>query len=55
MSAYLKQWGLALSGDHGLSRVGNLSFTRGEAESLRDKWNKLYPAKPLLVINLNAE
>ena len=55
MSAYVKQWGLALSGDYGLSRVGNLQFTRNEAERLRDKWNALYPAKPLLVVNLKGE
>ena len=55
MSAYIKQWGLALSGEHGLSRVGNMQFTRNEAERLRDKWNNLYPAKPLLVVNLIAE
>lgn len=58
MSAYLKNWGLAVemkSNPDGLNRIGNLAFTRSEAESYRDKWNKLYTSNPVVVINLKAE
>lgn len=58
MSAYTKNWGLAVErkfNPDGLERIGNLAFTRSEAETLRDKWNKLYPSNPVVVINLKAE
>ncbi len=58
MSDYLKTWGLAVErkfNPDGLERIGNLAFTRSEAESYRDKWNRLYPTNPVAVINLKAE
>ena len=58
MSAYLKNWGLAValkSNPDGLNLIGNFAFTRSEAESYRDKWNRLYTSNPVVVINLKAE
>lgn len=55
MGMNLKQWGLAREGDYQLSRIGQLVFTKEEAEKLRDKWNKLFPDNPILVVNLRAE
>ena len=58
MSAYTKTWGLAVErkfNPDGLERIGNLAFTRSDAESYRDKWNRLYPSNPVAVINLEAE
>ena len=58
MSAYIKSWGLAVelkSNPEGLNRIGNVAFTRLEAESMRDKWNRLHPSNPVMVINLKSE
>lgn len=58
MNAYLKTWGLAreIEGNPNLQRLGTFTFTREEAERLRDNWAKEYPnAKPLFVINLKTE
>lgn len=58
MSAYTKTWGLAVelkSNPDGLNRIGNLAFTRSDAESYRDKWNQWHPSNPVVVINLKSE
>jgi hypothetical protein len=58
MSAYSKAWGLAVelkSNPEGLNRIGNVAFTRSDAETMRDKWNRLYPSNPVMVINLKSE
>lgn len=57
MSAYTKTWGLAVErkfNPDGLERIGNVAFTRLDAESMRDKWNRLHPSNPVMVINLKA-
>ena len=58
MSAYTKNWGLAVelkSNPEGLNRIGSVAFTRWDAESMRDKWNRLYPSNPVFVVNLKSE
>jgi hypothetical protein len=55
MGMNLKQWGLATESEYGLHRIGQFVFTREKAERLRDDWNRLYPAKPVFVVNLKAE
>lgn len=58
MSAYTKTWGLAVelkSNPEGLNRIGNLAFTRSDAESYRDKWNQWHPSNPVVVVNLKSE
>ena len=56
MGMNVNQWGLATESEYGLNRIGNLAFTREQAEKLREQWAKAYPnAKPVHVINLNAE
>lgn len=55
MGMNLKQWGLAVETAYELRRIGQLAFTREKAEQLRDDWNRLYPGKPVFVVNLKAE
>ena len=55
MGMNLAQWGLATESEYGLHRIGQFVFTREKAERLRDDWNRLYPAKPVFVVNLKAE
>jgi len=58
MSAYTKSWGLAVelkSNPDGLNRIGNLAFTRSDAESYRDILNRIHPSNPVVVINLKSE
>lgn len=55
MGMNLKQWGLAVETEYNLRRIGQSVFTREKAEQLRDDWNRLYPGKPVFVVNLKAE
>jgi hypothetical protein len=58
MAAYIKTWALAYetkSNSDGLNLLSRDRFTRQKAESLRDKLNAWNPAKPVYVVNLNAE
>jgi hypothetical protein len=58
MSAYIKSWGLAVKlkrNPDGLNRIGNVAFTRSDAESVRDQWNRLHPSNPVFVVNLKSE
>lgn len=56
MGMNIKQWCLATESEYGLHRIGKLTFTRDQAERLRDQWAKAYPnAKPVHVVNLKAE
>lgn len=54
MVAYLKQWGLAVEREFCLERIGNYTFTREQAERLRDEWSK-QTGRIVHVINLMAE
>lgn len=56
MGIYLKQWALVQeTSEYSLRRICQLAFTREKAEQLRDDWNRLYPAKPVFVVNLLSE
>lgn len=58
MGMNIAQWGLATESEYGLHRIGQFGqfvFTREKAEQLRDDWNRLYPAKPVFVVNLKSE
>lgn len=58
MTSYTKSFALAYetkANPDGLNRLGNWTFTRQQAESMRDKLNAWNPLKPVFVVNLNAE
>ncbi len=58
MTAYTQSFALAYetkANPDGLNLLSRDRFTRQKAESMRDKLNAWNPAKPVYVVNLNAE